>query len=316
MAQVYLDHAATTHLRPDSRAALIAALDVLGNPASIHTDGQRARQLLEDSREQVAAAVGASGIEIIFTGGGTESVNLALKGLWWRRRPGTQRVLMVAGEHHATLDTVAWLAAHEGATVEVVPVDAVGRVRLEALDAALADAGSVALVTMLWASNEVGTVQPVRDVAARAARAGVPLHLDAVAAFGQLPIDVHAVRGDAGPGAGLVAMSVSAHKMGGPVGVGALWLDRSAALEPLLHGGGQQRGVRSGTQGIAAAGGFGAAAPGVWLAVGGGVGLVVVGGGFCGVIVIGLGGCRATHTSVLRGAKETRCCFGWMPRAS
>src|SRR6218665_1993613 len=170
MAQVYLDHAATTHLRPDSRAALIAALDVLGNPASIHTDGQRARQLLEDSREQVAAAVGASGIEIIFTGGGTESVNLALKGLWWRRRPGTQRGLMVAGEHHATLDTVAWLAAHEGATVEGV----------------LGDAGSVALVTMLWASNEVGTVQPVRDVAARAARAGVPLHLDAVAAFGQL----------------------------------------------------------------------------------------------------------------------------------
>src|SRR6218665_806156 len=116
MAQVYLDHAATTHLRPDSRAALIAALDVLGNPASIHTDGQRARQLLEDSREQVAAAVGASGIEIIFTGGGTESVNLALKGLWWRRRPGTQRVLMVAGEHHATLDTAAGLGWGGGKT--------------------------------------------------------------------------------------------------------------------------------------------------------------------------------------------------------
>src|SRR6218665_591294 len=150
MAQVYLDHAATTHLRPDSRAAPTAAVDVLGDPAAIHTAGQRARQLLEDSRGQVAAAVGASGIEIIFTGGGTESVNLALKRPWWRRGPGPQGVLRVGGEDRAPLDPVAWLAAHEGATVEVVPVDAVGRVRLEALDAALADAGSVALVTMLW----------------------------------------------------------------------------------------------------------------------------------------------------------------------
>ena len=173
---------------------------------------------------------------------------------------------MPAGEHHATLDAIEWLAAHEGAVIDEVPLDEVGRLRLDVLEAKLArDAASVALVTMLWANNEVGTIQPVEEVARLAARAGVPLHVDAIAAYGQLPIDVHALRRstDAPPGAGLVALSVSAHKIGGPAGIGALVLDRSAAVEPLIHGGGQQRRVRSGTQDVAAAASFAAAAEAV-----------------------------------------------------
>jgi cysteine desulfurase len=267
-AIAYLDHAATTPMRADAIAAMTAALGVVGNPASIHSAGQQAKRLLEESREQVAATVGADPIEVIFTGSGTEAVNLAIKGLWWQRQADAARprILVPGGEHHATVDTVEWLAAHEGAVVEVLPVDELGRVRIDALAAALdRDAASVALVTMLWANNEVGTIQPVAEVARLAGEAGVPLHLDAIAAYGQLPIDLHAVRAASGarPGAGLVALSVSAHKIGGPVGIGGLVLDRSARLEPLLHGGGQQRRVRSGTQDVAAAVGFAVAASAV-----------------------------------------------------
>jgi cysteine desulfurase len=265
---VYLDHAATTPMRPEAIEALTAALAVVGNPSSIHSAGQQAKRLLEESRERIAATLGADGIELIFTGNGTEAVNLAVKGLWWRRRVDASRtrILVPAGEHHATIDTVEWLAVHEGAVVEELPVDEVGRLRLDALEAALArDATSVALVTMLWANNEVGTIQPVEEVARLTARAGVPLHVDAIAAYGQLPIDFRAIRRatDAPPGAGLVALSVSAHKIGGPAGIGGLVLDRSAAVEPLIHGGGQQRRVRSGTQDVAAAASFAAAAQAV-----------------------------------------------------
>ncbi|MFC5790141.1 cysteine desulfurase [Agromyces tardus] len=272
-ATVYLDHAATTPMRADAIAAMTAALGVVGNPASIHSAGQEAKRLLEESREQVAATLGADPIEVVFTGSGTEAVNLAIKGLWWQRQataPGGSgsrpRILVPGGEHHATLDTVEWLRAHEGAVVEELPLDELGRVRVDALAAALdRDAASVALVTMLWANNEVGTIQPVAEVARLAAAAGVPLHVDAIAAYGQLPIDLHALRAasGAGPATGLVAISVSAHKIGGPVGIGALVLDRSARLEPLLHGGGQQRRVRSGTQDVAAAVGFAVAASAV-----------------------------------------------------
>lgn len=261
---VYLDHAATTPMRPEAIEALIAALAVVGNPASIHSAGQQAKRLLEESRETIAATLGADGIEIVFTGSGTEAVNLAVKGIWWQRQADAPRprILVPAGEHHATVDTVEWLSHHEHAVVEEVPVDELGRVRLDALEAALADAASVALVTMLWANNEVGTVQPVEEVARLTARAGAPLHVDAIAAYGQLPIDVHGVRRatDAPRGGGLVALSVSAHKIGGPAGIGALVLDRSVAVEPLIHGGGQQRKVRSGTQDVAAAASFAAAA--------------------------------------------------------
>ncbi|MFE5671908.1 cysteine desulfurase family protein [Agromyces sp. NPDC056523] len=262
---VYLDHAATTPLRPEAIDAMTSALHLVGNPASIHSAGQNAKRLLEESREQVAATLGADPIEVVFTGSGTEAVNLAIKGLYWRRHreTGARRILLPGGEHHATLDTVGWLAEVEGAEVEELPVDELGRVRVDALAAALErDAASVALVTMLWANNEVGTIEPVREAAESCARAGVPLHVDAIAAYGHVPIDLHALRHEtrAPAGAGLVAISVSAHKVGGPVGIGALVLDRSTHIEPLLHGGGQQRRIRSGTQDVAAAAGFAAAA--------------------------------------------------------
>ena len=272
---VYLDHAATTPMRREAVEAMMAALTVVGNPSSIHSAGQHAKRLLEESRERIAATLGADGIEVVLTGNGTEAVNLAIKGLWWSRQEsqlsgeqptGRPRILIPGGEHHATLDTVEWLAAHEGAIVEELPVDEVGRVRLDAVERALGDTtASVALVSMLWANNEVGTIQPVAEVARLTARAGVPLHVDAIAAYGQVPIDFRAVRlaTDAAAGTGLVALSVSAHKIGGPAGIGALVLDRTASIEPLIHGGGQQRKVRSGTQDVAAAASFAAAAESV-----------------------------------------------------
>ncbi|PZE65630.1 MULTISPECIES: cysteine desulfurase family protein [unclassified Curtobacterium] len=251
---VYLDHAATTPILPAALAAFTDALATVGNPSSIHSAGQRARMLLEDGRARVAASLGADPVEVVFTSGGTESINLAVKGLFWarqrdRRRP---RIVVPAGEHHATVDTVDWLERHEGAVVDVVPLDAQGRVDLAGLEARLASADDVALVTFLWANNEVGTVQPVDRIVALAHAAGVPVHSDAVAAYGQVPVDFAA--------SGLDALSVSAHKIGGPVGVGALVLGRRAVVEPLIHGGGQQRQVRSGTQDAPAAAAFGVAA--------------------------------------------------------
>ncbi|KQP01974.1 cysteine desulfurase family protein [Leifsonia sp. Leaf264] len=257
---VYLDHAATTPMSGAAISAYVEAMALVGNPSSIHSQGQNARRLLEESREQVASTLGCDPIEVVFTGNGTEAINLAIKGLYWAR-PGN-RILVPGGEHHATIDTVEWLERHEGAVIEWLPLDAIGRVRLDALEEALAtDAASIALVSMLWANNEVGTVQPVAEIATLAARYGVPLHLDAVAAYGHVGISFAELRAAsrAAPGVGLVALSVSAHKIGGPVGIGALVLSRTATLEPLIHGGGQQRQVRSGTQDVAAAVSFAAA---------------------------------------------------------
>lgn len=251
---VYLDHAATSPMPDEVLAAYTDALRLVGNPASIHGAGQAARELLESGRETIARSLGADPVEVVLTSGGTESINLAVKGLFWARNAHARRPRVIAplGEHHATLDTVEWLARHEGARVDWIELDAEGRIRLDALAASLATSpDEVALVTALWANNEVGTLQPVDEIAQLAHRYGVPVHLDAVAAFGQVPIDVHAVGAD--------AVSVSAHKVGGPVGVGALVLARSASVEPLLHGGDQQRG-RSGTQDAAGAAAFGVAA--------------------------------------------------------
>lgn len=254
---VYLDHAATSPMRPEVLAAYTAALGVTGNPASIHGAGQAARALLEDGREHVAASLGADAVEVVLTGGGTEAVNLGIKGLFWARNPGGRavsrpRIIVPMAEHHATIDSVEWLAAHEGAILDWVEVDSVGRIRLDALDAALATGGDeVALVTALWANNEVGTLQPVTGIVEAATRFGVPVHLDAIAAYGSVPIDFHA--------SGAAALSVSAHKIGGPVGVGALLVRRGVQIEPLFHGGSQQA-QRSGTQDAAGAAAFGVAA--------------------------------------------------------
>jgi cysteine desulfurase len=244
---IYLDHAATTPMSPEVLAAYVSALSVVGNPSSIHSDGQNARRMLEEAREQVAASLGADAVEVTFTSGGTEAINLAVKGLWWAREK--PRVLIAAGEHHATIDAAQWLATSEGAIVDVIPVDSFGRIDLDAFERMLAP--DVALVSILLANNEVGTIQPIREVVALASRFDIPVHVDAVAAYGYLPIDFHAM--------GVAALSVSAHKIAGPVGVGALLIARTATVVPLIHGGNQQR-SRSGTQDAAGAVAFGVAA--------------------------------------------------------
>jgi cysteine desulfurase len=253
---VYLDHAATTPLSAEALAALTRELSRTGNPSSLHSSGRRARRSVEDAREAIATAAGAHPSEVIFTSGGTESDNLAVKGLFWSRSgedPSRRRILCSAVEHHAVLDTVEWLERHEGAHVTWLPVDSEGVVDLEVLAAELSrDPGSIALVTVMWANNEVGTIQPVRRIVELAHAAGVPVHSDAVQAFGSAPLDFKA--------SGLDAMSVSGHKIGGPVGVGALLLGRAVKLTPVQHGGGQERDVRSGTLDTASIAAFAAAA--------------------------------------------------------
>ncbi|WDZ87323.1 cysteine desulfurase family protein [Micromonospora cathayae] len=237
----YLDHAATTPMLDEALEAYVATAREVGNASSLHAAGRRARRRVEESRERVAAALGARPSEVIFTGGGTESDNLAVKGIFWARRPaGRDRVVSSAVEHHAVLDAVDWLVGHENAEADWLPVDETGRLSADRLRATLAGhADRVALVTAMWANNEVGTVQPIAELAAVAAEHGVPFHTDAVQAVGQVPVDFAA--------SGVAALTVTGHKLGGPTGVGALLLARDVAATPLLHGGGQERDVRSGT---------------------------------------------------------------------
>jgi cysteine desulfurase len=249
----YLDHAASTPMLPEAIAAVTAAMASTGNPSSLHTTGRRARRVVEESRESLARSLGARPSEVVFTGGGTESDNLAVKGMFFARRsadPRRTRILASAVEHHAVLDAVEWLVAHEGAQVTWLDVDEVGRVHPQVLEAALGD--DVALATVMWVNNEVGTTQPVQALAEVAHEHGVPLHTDAVQAVGQLPLDFAA--------SGVDALTVTGHKFGGPLGVGALLLGRDVACTPLLHGGGQERDVRSGTVDVPGVAGLAAAA--------------------------------------------------------
>jgi len=239
----YLDHAATTPLSTAARDALVDELSHTGNPSSLHAAGRAARRTVEEAREAVAASLGARPSEVVLTAGGTEADNLAIKGLFWGRRttdPRRRRVVVSAVEHHAVLDPAFWMAEHAGAEIVLLPVDAQGRVDLDALRAEVAEhAEEIALVSVMWANNEVGTLQPVHEVVQVARPHRIPVHSDAVQAVGQVPVDFAA--------SGLDAMTVSGHKLGGPVGVGALVARRDAPLTPVLHGGGQERGVRSGT---------------------------------------------------------------------
>jgi cysteine desulfurase len=240
---VYLDHAATTPMLPESLAAMTEELAELGNPSSLHNAGRRARRVVEESREQIAEAYGARPSEVVFTSGGTEADNLAVKGLFWARRAADARrvrLLATAIEHHAVLDCVGWLDEHEGASADWLRLDGSGRVGVEGLCEAIErDAAAVALVSVMWANNEVGTVQRVAELAAVARSYGIPFHSDAVQAAGQLPVSL--------AGSGASALTITAHKIGGPVGVGALLVARGVDLVPVLHGGGQERDVRSGT---------------------------------------------------------------------
>jgi len=239
---VYLDHAATTPMHAEAIEAMSAALAQTGNASSLHTAGRAARRRLEESRESLAASLGARPSEVIFTAGGTDSDNLAVKGIYWARRdadPQRRRIITSAVEHHAVLDAVEWLVEHEGAEVTFLPTAADGSVGAADLREVLSEHDDVALVSVMWANNEVGTIMPIAELAAVANEFDVPMHSDAVQAVGHLPVDFGA--------SGLSAMSITAHKFGGPTGVGALLLRRDTACAPLLHGGGQERDVRSGT---------------------------------------------------------------------
>ncbi|AVV40376.1 cysteine desulfurase family protein [Streptomyces sp. ID05-04B] len=248
----YLDHAATTPMLPEAVEALTAHLSITGNASSLHAAGRQARRTVEEARETLAEALGARPSEVVLTSGGTEADNLAVKGLYWSRRDADAartRVLASPVEHHAVLDAVHWLGEHEGATVEYLPVDAEGRVHPDVLrDAIARNPQDVALATVMWANNEIGTILPVRELADAAAEFDVPLHADAVQAFGQVPVDFAAC--------GLAAMTVSGHKIGGPYGIGALLLGREYTPVPVLHGGGQERHVRSGTLDVPAIASF------------------------------------------------------------
>ncbi|GAB3866078.1 cysteine desulfurase family protein [Nocardioides maradonensis] len=252
---VYLDHAATTPMVDAAIEAMTAHLRDVGNASSLHASGRRARRVVEESRETLARALGCRPGEVVFTSGGTEADNLAVKGLYWARHaadPARVRVLSTSVEHHAVLDSLEWLEEHEGATAELLPVDAAGRLDLDALRATVErDPASVALISVMWANNEVGTLQPVSDVVAIAAAHGIPVHTDAVQAVGVVPVDFAA--------SGVDALSLTGHKLGGPQGVGALVVRREAQLTALLHGGGQEREIRSGTLNAPAVAGFAAA---------------------------------------------------------
>ena len=246
MSPAYLDHAATTPMHPAAIEAMTAVLAAGGNASSLHTSGRAARRRMEEARESLAQQLGARPSEVIFTAGGTESDNLAVKGIFWARRDGNsghRRIVTSPVEHHAVLDAVEWLVEHEGAEVTWLPVDATGAVSPAVLREVLEAHDDVALISVMWANNEVGTIQPIAELSAVAAEFDVPMHSDAIQAIGAVPVDFAA--------SGLSALSVAAHKFGGPTGVGALLLRRDVACVPLLHGGGQERDVRSGTPDVA-----------------------------------------------------------------
>ncbi|HEX6759918.1 MAG TPA: cysteine desulfurase family protein [Propionibacteriaceae bacterium] len=250
MSRIYLDHAATTPMVPEAVEAMTRELTRVGNASSLHASGRSARRVVEESREAIAAQLGARPAELIFTGGGTESDNLAIKGAFWSgAEVGRCRVVTSTLEHHAVLDSVAWLEHSESAEVSCVPVDAAGQIDLSTLASAV-DART-ALVSVMWANNEVGTLQPVRQIAAIAGEHGAISHSDAVQAVGHIDVDFAA--------SGLDMLSFTAHKLGGPYGIGALLARRELRLAPILHGGGQEREVRSGTLDVAATAGFAAA---------------------------------------------------------
>lgn len=244
---VYVDHAATTPMVPEAIAVMTEQLATTGNPSSLHAAGRAARRTVEESRELIADRLGARPSEVVFCSGGTEANNLAIKGLYWSRRAqdaSRNRIVFSSIEHHALLDPVTWLAKHEGAAVSMTPVDRTGRILVEDLRASVEAAPhDISAITTMWANNEMGTIQPIDHVVAIAREYDIPVHSDAVQAAGYLPLNFAE--------SGLDAMTVTAHKLGGPVGIGALVMRRELEATPLLHGGGQERDVRSGTVGVA-----------------------------------------------------------------
>jgi cysteine desulfurase len=325
MARTYLDHAATTPMVPEAIEAMSHELGRTGNASSPHASGRAARRVVEEAREAIAGAVGAHPTELIFTSGGTESDNLAIKGGYWSRSDqGRTEIVTSAVEHHAVLDSAAWLGAAAGATVHRLPVDVTGR--LEVADLRAAVTPRTAVVSVMWANNEVGTLQPVAKVAGLAAEQGALSHSDAVQAVGHVAFDFGS--------SGLDLASFTAHKLGGPYGVGALLARREVGLTAVLHGGGQEREVRSGTLDVAAVAGFAAAVvvatdrraqeevrlralradllASVRASVPDAVpyGSIEPGGGLPGVTAIGFPGCQAESLLLLLDAAGIDCSTG------
>lgn len=235
---VYMDHNATTAVRPAVKDAVARALDLTGNASSVHASGRGVRKLVEDAREQVAALVGARPAGIVFAAGGTEANTLAIRG------SAGKRIVVSAVEHASVLK-----AADEA---EIIPVDADGVVDLDALEANLIENGDAALVSVMLANNETGVIQPIAAVSALAHKYGALVHCDAVQAAGKIPVDMKAL--------GIDMLTLSAHKIGGPQGVGALVLSGEQKLIPIIRGGGQERGRRAGTENLPGIAGFGVAA--------------------------------------------------------
>lgn len=246
----YLDYAATAPVLPEVREAVLPYLtDRWGNPSSIYAPGREARKGIDEAREQLALAVGSTPEEIVFTGGGTEADNLAVKGAAWAHTDRGRHILLPRLEHHAVGDSAEWLGKH-GYDVEHIPVDETGRVDPDDVAARLRD--DTILVCLMLANNEIGTIEPVAEVARACRERGVLTFTDAVQALGKIPVDVKAL--------GVDLAAFSAHKIGGPKGTGALYVRRGVRLEPHTHGGGQERGRRSGTENPAGVVGFGVAA--------------------------------------------------------
>lgn len=253
---VYLDNAATTPVRAEVLTEYTKYLQLLGNPSSVHTSGQLVRQALEEARESLAKTIDCDRSEVLFTSGGTESTNLAIKGIYWQRSAENSKrnVIITAGtEHHGVIDPIEWLEAQQSAEIVLVPVNFDGEIDLDWLAEYLtADHERVALISLMWANNETGVITDINKVTELAKEYLIPVHTDAVAAFGHMPTSFK--------DSGLQAMSISAHKIGGPVGVGALIVSRSTKMVSIIHGGGQERGMRSGTMNAPAAKAFALAA--------------------------------------------------------
>ena len=238
-SQIYLDHAATTPMVQPAIDALTAQILKTGNASSLHSTGRSVRKELEEARELIAKAAGCAAIDVIFTGTGTEADNLAIKGLYWLGAKAGKKVIITSTfEHHAVMDPIKWLQEHEGASVIEIPVDKSGSLNLAALQEAVNQHGEkVAFISIMHSNNEIGTVQPIDQVVKIAG--DIPVHTDAVQSFGKIEFNFNQL--------GLAAATISAHKVGGPLGVAALILKKGVSIEPVLHGGGQERDIRSGT---------------------------------------------------------------------
>ena len=236
---IYVDHAATTPLSPAAFKAITSQLQELGNPSSLHTHGRATRKSLEDAREAIAREVGSLASEVIFTASGTEANNIALKGLWWNGKANGKSVVVISAiEHHAILDPAHWLETHEGAEVVLVPVNVHGVINLDFLKDLISKRGDeIAVISIMHSNNETGVVQPIGEVVSMAG--DIPVHTDAVQSFKKVPLSYKNL--------GVTALTLSAHKVGGPLGIGALVLRRAYEIPALLHGGGQEREIRSGT---------------------------------------------------------------------